>query len=161
MSNSLKHRQEPRGRAPRVGPGTLARFPMICGILAASRGRSPPPRWPPRPGALDARPVKDGSRRDQQATPRLPSQPRKRGGRFGISRATGMASAFEGAVFGPGRTRDRADFSRAVAAERPTGRTAVRGLGLQFSPADGDVWRTAMHQLPVFPFRTPRPFTRT
>ena len=32
---------------------------------------------------------------------------------------------------------------------------AVRGLGLQFSLPDGEAWRTAMINLPVFPFRTP------
>ena len=34
----------------------------------------------------------------------------------------------------------------------------VRGLGLQFSPPGGEVWRTAMINLPVFPFRTPEAF---
>jgi catalase len=35
---------------------------------------------------------------------------------------------------------------------------AVRGLGLQFSLPDGELWRTAMISLPVFPFRTPEAF---
>ncbi len=35
---------------------------------------------------------------------------------------------------------------------------AVRGLGLQYSLADGELWRTAMIHLPVFPFRTPESF---
>jgi catalase len=35
---------------------------------------------------------------------------------------------------------------------------AVRGLGLQFSLPDGELWRTAMINLPVFPFSTPRAF---
>jgi catalase len=35
---------------------------------------------------------------------------------------------------------------------------AVRGLGLQFSLPDGELWRTAMIHLPVFPFRTPEAF---
>jgi len=35
---------------------------------------------------------------------------------------------------------------------------AVRGLGLQFNLPDGEVWRTAMINLPVFPFRTPEAF---
>jgi len=35
---------------------------------------------------------------------------------------------------------------------------AVRGLGLQFSLPDGEVWRTAMVNVPVFPFRTPQAF---
>jgi catalase len=34
----------------------------------------------------------------------------------------------------------------------------VRGLGLQFTLPDGEVWRTAMINLPVFPFRTPEAF---
>jgi catalase len=35
---------------------------------------------------------------------------------------------------------------------------AVRGLGLQFQSPDGEVWRTAMINLPVFPFSTPLAF---
>src|SRR5260370_14156217 len=34
----------------------------------------------------------------------------------------------------------------------------VRGFGLQFSQPDGEVWRTAMINLPVFPVRTPEAF---
>jgi catalase len=41
------------------------------------------------------------------------------------------------------------------AADRPD---AVRGLGLQFSLADGELWRTAMINFPVFPFSTPEAF---
>ena len=36
--------------------------------------------------------------------------------------------------------------------------TTVRGLGLQFSPSDGERWRTAMINLPVFPFKDPQAF---
>jgi catalase len=35
---------------------------------------------------------------------------------------------------------------------------AVRGLGLQFSLPDGELWRTAMINLPVSPVRTPEAF---
>jgi catalase len=35
---------------------------------------------------------------------------------------------------------------------------AVRGLGLQFSLSDGEQWRMAMVNLPVFPFNTPEAF---
>jgi catalase len=38
------------------------------------------------------------------------------------------------------------------------GPDAVRGLGLQFSLPDGELWRTAMINLPVFPFSTPEAF---
>jgi catalase len=34
----------------------------------------------------------------------------------------------------------------------------VRGLGLQFRLPDGEEWRTAMVNLPVFPFQTPQAF---
>jgi catalase len=36
--------------------------------------------------------------------------------------------------------------------------TNVRGLGLQFSLPDGEQWRTAMVNLPVFPFKDPQAF---
>jgi len=35
---------------------------------------------------------------------------------------------------------------------------AVRGLGLHFSLPNGEAWRTAMVNLPVFPFKTPEAF---
>jgi catalase len=41
------------------------------------------------------------------------------------------------------------------AADEPN---TVRGLGLQFSLPDGEEWRTAMIDLPVFPFNTPQAF---
>jgi catalase len=41
------------------------------------------------------------------------------------------------------------------AADKPD---SVRGLGLQFSPPGAEVWRTAMINLPVFPFATPQAF---
>ncbi|HLX72295.1 MAG TPA: catalase [Verrucomicrobiae bacterium] len=34
----------------------------------------------------------------------------------------------------------------------------VRGFGIRFSPPDGEEWRTAMVNLPVFPARTPQAF---
>src|SRR5215468_10499897 len=62
-------------------------------------------------------------------------------------------------VFRPGRVPVIGRFSlgggQPEAADAPG---AVRGLGLQFSSPDGEVWRTAMISLPVFPFRTPEAF---
>ena len=40
----------------------------------------------------------------------------------------------------------------------PDAVSTPRGLGLQFSLPDGELWRTAMLHLPVFPFRTPEAF---
>jgi catalase len=36
--------------------------------------------------------------------------------------------------------------------------STIRGLGLQFSLSDGEEWRTAMVDLPVFPFKDPQAF---
>ena len=62
-------------------------------------------------------------------------------------------------VFRPGRVPVVGRFSLAggqpYAADMPD---AVRGLGLQFSPPDGELWRTAMINLPVFLVRTPEAF---
>src|ERR1700741_3076427 len=62
-------------------------------------------------------------------------------------------------VFRPGRVpvigRVSLGGGQPYAADTPA---AVRGLGLQFSLPDGEVWRTAMIHLPVFPFSTPEAF---
>ena len=62
-------------------------------------------------------------------------------------------------VFRPGRVPVIGRFSlsggQPYAADTPD---AVRGLGLQFSLPDGELWRTAMINLPVFPVRTPEAF---
>jgi catalase len=65
----------------------------------------------------------------------------------------------EAVVFRPGRVPVIGRFSlgggQPYAADAPD---AVRGLGLQFSLADGELWRTAMINLPVFPARNPEAF---
>jgi catalase len=85
------------------------------------------------------------------------------------ARGVGVSGVFESngngarlskaAVFRPGRARVIGRFSlgggNPYAADTPD---AVRGLGLQFTVPDGEVWRTAMINLPVFPFRTPEAF---
>jgi catalase len=62
-------------------------------------------------------------------------------------------------VFRPGRVPVIGRFSlgggHPDAADTPA---AVRGLGLQFALPDGELWRTAMINLPVFPFSTPEAF---
>src|ERR1700734_4103791 len=65
----------------------------------------------------------------------------------------------EAVVFKPGRVPVIGRFSlgggHPYAADSPD---AVRGLGLEFSLPDGELWRTAMVNLPVFPFSTPEAF---
>ena len=64
------------------------------------------------------------------------------------------------AVFRPGRVPVLGRFSLGGGQPyAPDRADAVRGLGLQFSLPDGELWRTAMIQLPVFPFRTPEAFS--
>jgi catalase len=62
-------------------------------------------------------------------------------------------------VFQPGRVSVIGRFSLAggqpYIADQPG---TVRGLGLQFSLPDNEVWRTAMLNLPVFPVNTPSGF---
>lgn len=63
------------------------------------------------------------------------------------------------AVFSPGRVPviGRFSFGGGVpdVADAPN---TVRGLGLLFRLPDGEEWRTAMVNLPVFPFQTPQDF---
>jgi catalase len=65
----------------------------------------------------------------------------------------------EAVVFRPGRVPVIGRFSpgggQPYVADTPD---AVRGLGLQFSLPDGELWRTAMVNLPVFPVRNPEAF---
>ena len=63
------------------------------------------------------------------------------------------------AVFPPGRVPVLGRFSLGGGDPYAPDRTsAPRGLALQFSLPDGELWRTAMLHLPVFPFRTPEDF---
>src|SRR5712672_3073638 len=63
------------------------------------------------------------------------------------------------AVFEPGRVpvigRFSLDGGQPYQPDRPDTR---RGLGLQFSPPNGELWRTAMINFPLFPVRTPEIF---
>jgi catalase len=63
------------------------------------------------------------------------------------------------AVFRPGRVPVIGRFSLGGGQpDQADGPDKARGLGLQFTTADGEVWRTTMINLPVFPFRTPEAF---
>ena len=62
-------------------------------------------------------------------------------------------------IFQPGRMQVIGRFSlgggQPDVSDKPD---AVRGLALQFSLPNGELWRTAMINFPVFPFRTPEAF---
>jgi catalase len=67
-----------------------------------------------------------------------------------------LSAAF---VFQPGRVPVLGRFSLGGGQpDAPDAPGAVRGLGLQFSLSDGELWRTAMVNLPVFPVRTAEGF---
>src|SRR5215813_1766103 len=77
---------------------------------------------------------------------------------FFLSNGQGV-SLSKASVFQSGRVQVIGRFSlgggKPYAADAAT---TVRGLGLRFQPTQGEEWRTAMINLPVFPVRTPQAF---
>jgi catalase len=159
MSNYLE--APPEAARPRLGKASaLARFALIGVVLAAVAGTfayvggwfSPNELTPAR--FTDAFEQVDGVHA---------------GFRRNHARGVGVSGSFESngngvrlskaAIFRPGQVAVLGRFSlgggQPYAADAPD---AVRGLGLQFSLPDGELWRTAMINLPVFPFRTPEAF---
>jgi len=78
----------------------------------------------------------------------------------GVFESNGNGAQFSKAVvFRPGRVPVLGRFSLGGGQPYAADSAAtVRGLGLQFTLPDGETWRTAMINLPVFPFRTPEAF---
>src|SRR5580700_3057849 len=150
-------------KAERPGIGTasmLARFALIVVALAAVAGVfaylgawfTPKDLTPARfvDGFEEVNGVHPGFRRNHA----------KGMGVFGFFESNGNGVRLsEAAVFRPGRVPVIGRFSLGVGspyvADTPD---AARGLGLQFSLPDGELWRTAMINLPVFPFSTPGAF---
>jgi catalase len=146
---------------PRLGRvNALARWALIGAALAAVvTGFAYLGGWL-TPGALTPRRFADGFEQVNGLHP---------GFRRNHAKGVGVAGSFESngnglrlskaSVFRPGRVPVIGRFSlgggQPYAADAPD---AVRGLGLEFSPPDGQVWRTTMVNLPVFPFRTPEAF---
>jgi catalase len=77
---------------------------------------------------------------------------------FFLSNGQG-ASLSKASVFHAGRVPIIGRFSlsggKPYAADAAT---TVRGFGIRFQPADGEEWRTAMINFPVFPVKTPQAF---
>jgi catalase len=149
--------------APRPGlgkAGTLARFALIGVALAAVAGTfaylggwfSPNALTPARfiDGFEQVDGVHPGFRRNHAKGVGVSGSFESNGNGVRLSRAT---------VFQPGRVPVIGRFSLGGGQPHAADAAdAVRGLGLQFSPPGGEVWRTAMVNLPVFPFRTPEAF---
>ena len=154
--------EAPAGAAPpRLGMASaLARFALIGVALAAVAGTFAYLGGWFTPNELTPVRFTDGFEQVNGVHP---------GFRRNHARGVGVSGFFESngngvriskaLVFRPGRVPVLGRFSlgggQPYAADRPD---AVRGLGLQFSPPDGELWRIAMINLPVFPFRTPEAF---
>jgi catalase len=159
MSIDLK--TPPEAARSRLGKAsTLGRLALIGGILAAVAGAfaylggwfSPNELTPARftDGFEQVNGVHPGFRRNHAKGVCVAG--------FFESNGNGVPLS-EAAVFRPGRIGVIGRFSLGGGQPHAADATsAVRGLGLQFSLPDGELWRTAMINLPVFPFRTPEAF---
>ncbi len=78
----------------------------------------------------------------------------------GVFEANGAGSALSTAqVFTRGRYPVLGRFNLATAeANAPDATVRVRGMGLRIAPPDGQEWRSAMIDAPVFPVSTPQAF---
>src|SRR5262245_61476102 len=141
MSNSLEAPSE--AVRPRLGrAGTLARFALIGAILAAIAGAFAYLGGWLTPGALTPARFTDGFEEVNGLHPGFRRNHAKGVDVSGFFESNGNGVRLsKAAVFQPGRVPVIGRFSlgggQPDAADRPD---AVRGLGLQFSPADGDEW---------------------
>jgi catalase len=139
---------------------TLARFALIGAILAAVAGTFAYLGGWFTPNVLTPARLTDGFEQVDGVHPGFRRNHAKGVGVSGFFESNGNGVRLsKAAVFRPGRVPVIGRFSlgggQPYAADKPD---AVRGLGLEFSLPDGELWRTAMINLPVFPFRTPEAF---
>jgi len=146
---------------PRLGiASTLARFALIGVALAAVAGAFAYFGGWLTPNALTPARLTDAFEHVGGVHAGFRRNHAKGVGVSGFFESNGNGVRFsEAVVFRPGRVPVIGRFSlsggQPYVADAPD---EVRGLGLQFSLPDGEVWRTAMVNLPVFPFRTPEAF---
>jgi catalase len=146
---------------PRLGmAGVLARFALIGVALAVVAGTFGYLGGWFTPNALTPARFTDGFEQVNGVRPGFRRNHAKGLAVSGLFESNGNGVRLSKAVvFQPGRVPVIGRFSlgggRPYAADTPD---AVRGLGLQFSLPDGELWRTAMINLPVFPFPTPEAF---
>jgi catalase len=146
---------------PRLGMASaLARFALIGVVLAAVAGAFAYLGGWFTPHELTPARFADGFEQVNGVHPGFRRNHAKGVGVSGFFESNGNGVRLSKAVvFQPGRVPVLGRFSlgggQPYAADTPA---AVRGLGLQFSLPDGELWRTAMIHLPVFPFRTPAAF---
>src|SRR6201987_3148792 len=155
------HQEAPPDAPPRLSTAaTVARLTLIGVALLAVAGAFAYLGGWLTPNALTPVRFNDGFEEVNGAHPGFRRNHAKGVGVSGFFESNGNGVRLSKAVvFQPGRVPVLGRFSlgggQPYAADTPN---AVRGLGLQFSLPDGELWRTAMINLPVFPFRTPEAF---
>ena len=159
MSIDIKKKVE--AAPPRLGrAGTLARFVLVGVALAAVVGAFAYLGGWLTPNALTPARFTDRFEEVNGVHPGFRRNHAKGVGVSGFFESNGNGVRLsKAAVFQPGRVPVLGRFSLGGGQPyAPDTASAVRGLGLQFSLPDGELWRTAMIHLPVFPFRTPDAF---
>src|SRR5437660_4323755 len=149
-------------RPPLGAASTLARFALIGVALAAVGGTFAYFGGRLNPNALTPARLTDGFEQVDGVHPGFRRNHAKGVGVSGFFESNGEGVRLSKAsVLRPGRVPVIGRFSLAggqpYVSDAPG---AVRGLGLQFSLPDGELWRTAMVNLPVFPVRNPEAFAK-
>ena len=146
---------------PRLGKASvLARFALIGVALGAALGTFAYLGGWFTPNELTPARLTDGFEQVDGLHPGFRRNHAKGVGVSGFFESNGNGVRLsKAAAFRPGRVPVIGRFSlgggQPYAADTAG---AVRGLGLQFSLPNGELWRTAMINLPVFPFSTPQAF---
>jgi catalase len=155
------HHEAPPDARPRLSTaGAMARLTLIGLVLAAVAGTFAYLGGWLTPNALTPARFTDRFEEVSGDHPGFRRNHAKGVGVSGFFESNGNGVRLsKAAVFQPGRVPILGRFSlgggNPFAADTLK---APRGLALQFSLPDGELWRTAMLHLPVFPFRTPEAF---
>src|SRR6516225_9505951 len=154
------HHEAPDARPRLSTVGTVARLTLIGIALAAVAGTFAYLGGWLTPNALTPARFTDGFEQVNGVHAGFRRNHAKGVGVSGFFESNGNGVRLSKALlFRPGRLPVLGRFSfgggQPYVADNPN---LVRGLGLQFSLPDGELWRTAMINLPVFPVRTPEAF---
>src|SRR5215475_10812660 len=155
------HHEAATDAQPRLSTaGTVARLTLIGIALAAVAGTFAYVGGWLTPNTLTPARFVDGFEEVNGVHPGFRRNHAKGVGVSGLFESNGNGVRLSKAVvFQPGRMPVLGRFSLGGGQpSAPDTASAVRGLGLQFSLPDGELWRTAMIHLPVFPFRTSEAF---
>src|SRR5882672_3769552 len=155
------HHEAPLDARPRLSTaGTVTRLTLISAALAAVAGTFAYLGGWLTPNALTPGRFTNGFEEVYGVHPGFRRNHAKGVGVSGFFESNGKGVRLsKAAVFRPGRVPVLGRFSLGGGQPYATdSESAVRGLGLQFPLPDGELWRTAMIHLPVFPFRTPEAF---